>query len=388
MSDGIANTSPSLVKMFRTFFWTGLTGFGGLAMTAYIRRQIVEKKQWLDEDSFDSGLALCQMIPGAIVMQLAAYIGLKTRGIKGAVVSFIGFGLPAFLIMFILSVLYKHSKNISGVETILAGLRVIVVAIVAYAAWVFGRKNIRNITDIVVVLLAAGAFFIKLHPVLVLIIAVLGQFLLSGKAEISTLIPVKTNTFRFFIRIILAVVICCTVLYFISYPYFLLATVMLRIDLYSFGGGLAAMPIMYHELVDMFHWFDEQTFMDGIVLGQVTPGSIIIAATFFGYLHLGILGSMLATISVFTPSFVILMGIGPYFDRLATHKWFKKVIDGILCSFIGLLLIITYRFSVGIHWNLQSILIVLLAFLLLLRKAEVIWVVLGGVLFAIIKSHV
>jgi chromate transporter len=388
MNNSIQKPNPSLPKIFQVFFWTGLTGFGGLAMTAHIRRQIVEKQQWLDEDSFDSGLALCQMIPGAIVMQLSAYIGLKTKGIKGAVASFVGFGLPAFLIMFLLSVLYKHSKNIAGVETVLAGLRVIVVSIVAYAAWVFGRKNIGSVSDIIVVALAAGAFLLKIHPILVLLIAILGQFLLSRKDKVSTLTPVKTNTFRFFIRIIATVIICCTILYFVSYAYFLLATVMLRIDLYSFGGGLAAMPIMYHELVDVFHWFDEQTFMDGIVLGQVTPGSIIIAAAFFGYMHLGILGSILSTVCVFTPSFVILMGIGPYFDKLAVYKRFRKVIRGILCSFVGLLLVITYRFSVDIQWNLVSILIAIAAFLLLLRKIDVIWVVLGGVLVTIVQSYI
>ena len=91
-------------------------------MSAHVRKHVVDKKQWLDAHTFDSGLALCQVIPGAIIMQLAAYIGLKLKGKKGAVVAFVGFGLPAFLIMFILSVLYKHTKNISGVELALTGL--------------------------------------------------------------------------------------------------------------------------------------------------------------------------------------------------------------------------------------------------------------------------
>ena len=109
-------------------------------MTAHIRKHIVDKKGWLEGEAFDSGLALCQVIPGAIVMQLAAYIGLKLRGIPGAVICFVGFGLPAFLVMFILSVIYKHAKNITAVELVLTGLRVVIVAIVANAAFVFGKK--------------------------------------------------------------------------------------------------------------------------------------------------------------------------------------------------------------------------------------------------------
>jgi chromate transporter len=175
-----------------------------------------------------------------------------------------------------------------------------------------------------------------------------------------------------------------TILFMVNKNYFTLATMMLRIDLFSFGGGLAAMPMMYHELVDLFGWFDEKTFMDGVILGQVTPGSIIIAATFFGYMHFGIIGSIIATVCVFTPSFMILMGIIPFFDKLKSYPQFNKVINGILCSFVGLLAVVTYRFTIDIHWNLVNLLFALIAFVLLVRKVDVIWVILGGVLVSLL----
>lgn len=376
--------NPSYFELFLSFFWIGLTGFGGLAMTAHIRRHIVDTRKWLDGSTFDSGLALCQLIPGAIVMQLSAYIGLKLKGVRGAIVSFVGFGLPAFLIMFILSVLYKQSKNISGVEAVLSGLRVIIVAIVANAAYVFGKKNFQNVNDWIIALIAAGLFLTKLHPVLVLLVASLLGLALTNKESSSAGKFSKARTFRFFLILLAIVAVCSTILFFVNKEYFTLATMMLRIDLFSFGGGLAAMPMMYHELVELFHWFDEQTFMDGVILGQVTPGSIIIAATFFGYMHFGILGSILATICVFTPSFMILMGIIPFFDKLQSYPQFNKVINGILCSFVGLLAVITYRFTDGIPWNLGNILFTLAAFGLLLRKVDVIWVILGGVIISLI----
>jgi len=362
----------------------GLTAFGGLAMTAHVRKHVVDKKKWLDENTFDSGLALCQVIPGAIIMQLAAYIGLKLKGIKGAVVSFIGFGFPAFLIMFILSVLYKHSKNIAGVELVLSGLRVIIVAIVANAAYIFGKKNFSNINDWLIAVVAASLFLTKLHPALVLFIAALLGLVLTKKDSYQPEKSVRTRTFNFFLTLLLLVAVCTGILFFVNKEYFTLATIMLRIDLFSFGGGLAAMPIMYHELVDLFGWFNEKTFMDGVILGQVTPGSIIIAATFFGYMHFGVLGSILATVCVFTPSFLILMGIIPFFDKLSSYPQFNKVINGILCSFVGLLAVVTYRFTIGIHWNLVNILFTLIAFVLLVRKVDVIWVIIGGVILSIL----
>jgi len=376
--------NPTYLDLFISFFWIGLTGFGGLAMTAHIRKHIVEKRKWLDGSTFDSGLALCQIIPGAIVMQLAAYIGLKIKGIKGALVCFFGFGFPAFLIMFILSVLYKQSKDISGVEVVLSSLRVLIIAIVANAAYIFGKRNFKNTNDWVIAIIAAGLFLTKLHPVVVLIISAFLGIALTKKENLQPEKRVMTRTFGFFLWMLLLVAVCTGLLFIVHREYFTLATMMLRIDLISFGGGLAAMPVMYHELVDVFGWFNDKTFMDGVILGQVTPGSIIIAATFFGYMHFGIIGSIIATIAVFTPSFLILMGIIPFFDKLRMHPQFYKAINGILCSFVGLLTVITYRFTLGIHWNLTNILFTLIAFILLVKKVDVIWVVLGGVIVSMV----
>lgn len=353
-------------------------------MTAHVRKKIVDRKHWLDESTFDSGLALCQVIPGAIIMQLAAYIGLKLRGIPGAIVCFIGFGLPAFLVMLILSVIYKHSKNIEGVELILSGLRVVIVAIVANAAYLFGRKNFKNSYDWIIAAIAAALFLTKLHPALVMIVAGFLGLVLTHKEFAEQTERVRTKTFRFFLWVLLGVVASAGILFFVNKEYFTLATIMLRIDLFSFGGGLASVPIMYNELVDLFGWFDEKTFMDGIILGQVTPGSIIIAATFFGYMHFGLLGSLLATVAVFTPSFLILMGIIPFFDKLRSYPQFDKVINGILCSFVGLLTIVTYRFTIGIHWNIIHILFTVIAFALLIRRVDVIWIVLGAVFLSVL----
>jgi len=376
--------NPSYTDLFLTFFWIGLTAFGGLAMTAHIRKHIVDKRKYLDGSTFDSGLALCQVIPGAIVMQLAAYIGLKIKGIKGAIVCFLGFGFPAFLIMFILSVFYKHSRNIAGMEVVLNSLRIIIVAIVANAAYLFGKKNLSSINDWIITIIAASVFLSRLHPVLVLLIAALLGLIFTKNKPIESEKHVKTRTLSFFLWILALVIASTGILYCVNKDYFTLTMIMLRIDLFSFGGGLAAMPIMYHEMIDLYAWFDQKTFMDGVILGQLTPGSIIIAATFFGYMHFGIVGSIIATIAVFTPSFLILMGIIPFFDKLKLHPQFYKLMNGILCSFVGLLVVITYRFSIGIQWNPFNILITLIAFILLVLKVDVIWVVVGGVLISVL----
>ena len=376
--------NPSLIKLFTSFLWIGLTAFGGAAMSVQLRKYFVDKKGWMDENSFDSGLALCQVIPGAIVMQLVAYIGLKLRGIRGAVVCFVGFGIPAFLLVLILSILYKYSRNITAAETILKGLRVIMIAIVGYGAYTFGKKNFQHINDVIIAIVAAGLFLAKIHPAIVLIVAAGLGILITKREFFPVRNIVRTNTLPFFFWLLGLVLICYGLLFLVSKQYFLLATIMLHIDLFSFGGGLAAIPIMYHELVVFYHWFSEQAFMDGVILGQITPGSIIIAATFYGYVHFGIWGSILATVCVFTPSFLILMAIVPFFDKLSQYPKFNKVINGILCSFVGLLVVVTYRFAIDVHWNVINVIFTVTAFILLTRNVNAIWLILIGILLSFV----
>src|SRR4030066_2141508 len=102
MSPQSHEEAPSLTKLFLSFFRLGLTSFGGPAIVAYIRRLVVEQKKWLDEESFRHGVALCQTIPGSTSIQDAAYVGLKLRGLPGAILNFIAFASPAFIFMMVL----------------------------------------------------------------------------------------------------------------------------------------------------------------------------------------------------------------------------------------------------------------------------------------------
>lgn len=110
-----ADKAPSLPWLFLSFLRLGATAFGGPAMIAYIRRMAVEQKKWIDDSSFNNGVALCQMVPGATAMQAAAYVGLKVRGVGGAAVSYIGFGLPAFIFMTVLTALYVQNREFPAV---------------------------------------------------------------------------------------------------------------------------------------------------------------------------------------------------------------------------------------------------------------------------------
>jgi chromate transporter len=380
------NSNPSLFQLFTSFLRLGATAFGGPAMVAYIRKMAVEKKHWLDDQSAHDGVALCQTIPGATAMQMSAYVGLRAKGVAGAAASFIGFGLPAFLFMMILSALYARTHSLPAVVSIFNGLQAIIVAVVANATLSFGKTSIKNWKNVVNAIIAALLFGLKVNPILVIVIAaILGVVLYTKQPHPPVVNPKdKAHAPKSLFLLLLATGVGFGLFYLLDRKLFDLATLMFRIDLFAFGGGFASVPLMYYEVVEARSWLDGQTLLDGIVLGQVTPGPIVMTATFVGYLLKGPLGGLIATICVFLPSFMMVVGIVPYFDRLRGSPYFKKVMTGILCSFVGLLLTVTIRFALNIPWDFTRILLSSAAFIALFLKVDILWVVLAGTVISLI----
>ena len=129
---------------------------------------------------------------------------------------------------------------------------------------------------------------------------------------------------------------------------------------------------------------DGRTFMDGIALGQVTPGPIVITATFVGYLVHGFPGALVATLAIFTPSFVVLIAATPFFDRLRSARYFSSTTRGILASFVGLLFYMTIRFAVAVPWDAVKILFGVGALVALAKKVNILYVVLVGSVLSIL----
>lgn len=379
------NDAPSLSLLFISFLRLGLTAFGGPAMIAYIRKMAVGNNQWLDDESFRDGTALCQVVPGATAMQMAAYVGLIIHGIKGAMVCFVGFGLPAFLLMMTLSALYTKTHTLPTAVSVFNGLQPIVVAVIANATLSFGKTSLKNWRSVIIVGFAAITFGLGTNPITVIFItAILGVLLYRGQPQVHQRIAstVKVLSPRSVLSLLIVVVFGFTFLYLCNQKLFDVTAVMARIDLFAFGGGFASVPLMYHEIVEVRSWLDSSTLMNGIALGQVTPGPVVITATFVGYLLYGPLGGLIATISVFLPSFLIVVCSASYLNVIKSSRYFNNAVEGILCSFVGLLLAVTIQFALKISWDFPRVLLASGAFVGLIFKVDLLWIVLAGTIIS------
>jgi chromate transporter len=388
-SPSTALAVPSLPALHLAFLRLGVSAFGGPAMVAYIRDIAVVRRRWVDEAAFHAGVALCQTIPGATAMQVAAYVGLRTRGFLGGAAAYIGFGLPAFCLMLALTVVYRQVQGLPVTVALFGGLRPVVVALLGNAAWSFARISIKNWGAAVLTGAAAVALMFPVNPILVIAGCGLAGTWLLADASSYPVPPLSTLGTRDVVRPTVVLVFVAgtgvALLFWLDRGLFDLAATMLRVDLVAFGGGFASVPLMQHEVVDAHGWMTARTFMDGIALGQVTPGPIVITATFVGYLMEDVPGAIVATASVFLPSFVLVALVAPYFDRLQRLARFRGATRGALVSFAGLLVVLTVRLTLAASWTVETVIIAVAALTALRARVSVLWIVLGAALLSLLS---
>src|SRR4030043_2161489 len=172
---------PSLTSLFLKVLKLGATAYGGPAMIAHIKETAVNRYAWVKEGEFMRGVALCQLIPGATMVQIITYIGYRVRGIWGALTAAVAFVLPAFLAILVLSVIYFKYHSLWFIQALFKGLGAIVVAIILNACITFGRSILKDWKVILIALLSFFAFFFQWNFVLIFVFAAIAGLLLRPK---------------------------------------------------------------------------------------------------------------------------------------------------------------------------------------------------------------
>jgi chromate transporter len=367
-------------------------------MISHIKEMAVNEKGWVKEGEFMRGMALCQLIPGATMVQIVTYIGYRVRGIWGALVAAIAFVLPAFIVLLLLSAIYFRFHSLWFIEALFKGLSAIVVAIILNACITFGRSVLKDWKVAVIVGLTFFAFLFQWNFVLIFILAAVAGLVLrpkipQTKAVASGSNPLEVKKGEYLILVFLAVLICLMLVlsYLVDSRITSLSLSLSKIGALAFGGGFTALPLIQYEIVDRFHWLSTKEFLDGIALGQVTPGPILVTATFVGYKVSHFLGALMATIGVFFPSFFILILLIPYHDRLKQIDKVRMMEQGVLGSFVGMLGVVLYNFGRTTFVDIPSILMAGGAFFALYKKIGLPYILLAGgiislVLFGFILS--
>jgi len=382
----------SLRFLFTRVLKLGATAYGGPAMIGQIKETAVNRYGWVKEGEFMRGVALCQLIPGATMIQIVTYIGYRVRGIWGALTVAVAFVLPAFIALLVLSAIYFRYHSLWFVQALFKGLGAIVVAIILNACITFGRSVFKDWKVILIAVLSFLAFFLQWNFVLIFVFAAVAGLLLrlerpQAKAAPSggpSLEVVKGK--EHLVVALLAAFICLALVlsYIVDPKITALSLNLSKIGALAFGGGFPAIPLIQYEMVDRFQWLTTKEFLDGIALGQVTPGPILITATFIGYKVSNVLGATMATLGIFFPSFFILVLLIPYHDRLKGIEKVQMMEQGILGSFIGMLALVLFNFGRTSLVDMPRILMAAAAFFAIYKKVSLPYILLTGGMLSIL----
>ncbi|AEF16923.1 chromate transporter, chromate ion transporter (CHR) family [Thermoanaerobacterium xylanolyticum LX-11] len=374
--------SITLWQIFISFFKMGFTAFGP-AMMVEAKKNIVKKSNWLSEREFLEGLALAQLIPGATFVSLTIYIGYKLKGLLGAIASFIGFILPPFFIMVILSWVYFKYQTLTFVSIIFKGLGAIVVALILNAVFDLAKTATNNIRTITIALISfiISIFYNNIFLIL-FISALLGIILLRNNSDLekaNNFVKSKTEVNWVDFIIISGLILLFFLSTVFSKELSSMFEVFFKIGALVFGNGFTMLPLIQQEVVNIHHWLNIDQFMVGVALGQMTPGPIVITATFIGYKVMGLLGALVATLAIFAPSFLLVVVTFGIYTKIKTNKYVNSALEGLLSSFVGLMTLVVINSGRHSLIDFYTVALFILSFLALrFTKLDAKWVILCG----------
>ncbi|MDP2196415.1 MAG: chromate efflux transporter [Rhodocyclaceae bacterium] len=389
---GAAPPVPTLGEAFQYWLKLGFIAFGGpVGQISMMHNELVERRRWLSEHRFLHALNYCMLLPGPEAIQLAIYISWLMHGVKGAVMTGILFFMPAFVLVTVLAGVYLSYGDVPAMQGIFYGIKPAVVAVVLFAAWRIGSKVLKNEVLMTIAALAfIGIFFFKIgFPWIVLAAGILGAIggkLLpakfkagggghgaSGKAAQGRAIldddtpPPAHAKFSWGKSILLTVIFVAiwgaAMLALSGMPVlFDMGEFFTKAAFLTIGGAYAVLPYVYQGAVEHFGWLTGPQMMDGLALGETTPGPLIKVVTWIGYLGAvdqgvlanpiaaGMAGAAVATFFTFLPSFLFILAGGPIVESTRGELKFTAPLTAITAAVVGVILNLATFFAWHTFW--------------------------------------
>ena len=332
------------------FLKIGATAYGGPAIMGIMQAELQEKRQWVTKERFVEGLSLVNMLPGATAAQLSIFLGYARGGWWGGLLGGLCFVLPGFFVLLVLTMGYAALGVTPALRGALYGLGPVVLGIYLVAVYRLSKAAMSSRSQTLIALAAAVAALAG--PV-----GVAGILLLAGGVGLWLF-----HSRRLGVPVLVSLAACLAVVHLVGRSVSIPGAVavpgdapaaslpqigafLLKVGALTFGGGLTMIAFMQAQVVSQFHWLTPQEFIDGLALGQFTPGPILMVAAYVGYKVAGIAGAVVGAAAAFLPSFVMMLAILPAFDRVRKLVWTRAALRGIAPAVIGILAVSLVRLA-------------------------------------------
>ena len=384
-TDAPAISAPPPVSFYDAFrFWLklGFISFGGpTGQIAIMHQELVERRRWISENRFLHALNFCMVLPGPEAQQLATYIGWLMHRTWGGIVAGGLFVLPSVFILIALSWIYLTYGNVPFVAGIFYGIKPAVVAIVLAAAWRIGQRALKHpaLWGVAAAAFIAIFAFEAPFPAIVLVAGIIGYlggrfapriFAGSGghgaaksgygPALIDDDTPTPAHALFSWTKLAAylaaGIALWAGVIATLVAAYGWDGTVtqmglfFSKAALLTFGGAYAVLPYVYQGAVEHYGWLTAAQMIDGLALGETTPGPLIMIVAFVGYVGAATAGALTATYFTFLPSFIFIFMGAPFVETTHGNLKFSAPLTGITAAVVGVIVNLALFFAWHVLW--------------------------------------
>ena len=360
--------TPTLTEIIRVFGRIGLLSFGGpAAQISLMHQELVERRPWLDEQTYLRALSLCMLLPGPEAMQLATYAGWRLRGVAGGLIAGSLFVLPGALVIAVLVALYSAFGDVPLVQSAFTGIKATVIVIVLQALRNLSRKALNDREHRTIAILSFLAIFLMNlpFPAIIFVAAFWGYVTFKGPVETplregTPHLARSLRTIAVWLPLWLGplVVLSVTGHQLLSDLGWFFA----RLAVVTFGGAYAVLAYMTQTVVDQYHWISTDQMIDGLGLAETTPGPLILVTQFVAMLTgqltggftLALAAGAVALWATFVPCFLWIFLAAPYLDRLAARPRLSAALHGITAAVVGVILNLSVWFALNVLFESVS----------------------------------
>ena len=322
-------------ELVRYYLRLGLLGFGGpVALVGQMERELVGDKKWLTKDEMREGIAVCQSLPGPLAIQVGIWISYIRGGFWGAWAGGWAFILPNFAIVVALGALYVRFEGLPAVAAIFYGVSPAVIALILHSCYHLTRLGMKDWLEWA---LAAAAFVITVAVRAEVALVFVGCGIV-GLLYYGSLVRGRKTASTTSLMIGMPLLAIGPAPEGLGTMLGKLLMFFLKAGSLTFGSGLVIVPFLEKGLVQQTGWLSEREFLVAVAMGMISPGPVVITATFVGYLVAGFWGSLVATIGIFLPSFLLILIVAPILVRYRTNPNVQGFIKGAYAAAIGTIL--------------------------------------------------
>ncbi|APT75580.1 hypothetical protein XO10_03220 [Marinitoga sp. 1135] len=360
-----------ILEWMKITLYLGIIGFGGFSVLAYVKKLLVEEKKYITQKFYLNAVASISPLPGAMAVNMITFVGAELYGFWGAILGVITFITPSFLLMILLAKWYIKYGNTPYIEFLTNMFIPLILVFITNALFKISKGVFKEKISYVFTISAfLMLLFLKINVIyVILLFGLLGMILNKEEGHVEDIhlrrVP-KSN--KLYVTLFLISIALISIYVFYKNPFiFKMFYNFFLLGATGFGSGYSVIAVMDELIVRKLQWLNVKEFTTALIVGQITPGPVMITATFVSYYLKGFLGALYGTLGIFLTPMTLAFVLSKYQSKIRDKKWFVGFVKGVNPALVAILLRLIVKYSMILPLNIFSILILISSIIFIIK---------------------